>query len=316
TLDDSYCSGGIRAVGAMVDSIINTTDVSDADIVILSANYDGTSSIGKGADKGPAAVVACLLKQIVFYERFTGTNPAQSLRIAHHDPGNLNHLSPDEMVDTLQKIYRDHAEARRFVLMLGGEHSVTIGPARALAAVVSPAECTIVHIDAHFDLRNDDSDYSDPPHGKNAHSCVMRRVSELGFPIVHVGIRTYSEDELRYAREHACMFFEWGKGNPPPPGEIIDTIKTEKVYLSIDVDGIDPAYMPGTGTPVQGGLEWYYAIDLVQTLIRRKGLIGADIVEVSPRPYDTRTEYGAAQLAYMILAFKTAYEKTRAQEKN
>ena len=149
--------------------------------------------------------------------------------------------------------------------MLGGEHSVSIGYFQALAKKYNPKDVTILQIDAHCDLRNDDSDYSDDP-TNYAHSCVMRRASELGFPLVQVGIRTYSTDEYEYFsnKKNNVTTFEWGRGKIPTIETLLKSFKTKYVYITIDVDGFDPAHMPGTGTAVQGGLEWWYGIDLIE----------------------------------------------------
>ena len=170
---------------------------------------------------------------------------------------------------------------------------------------MNPKDTTILQIDAHCDLRNDDSDYSAKP-SQYAHSCVMRRASELGYPLVQVGIRTYSIHEHAYFSnpKNNVTVFEWGDKKIPSIEEVLKSIKTKNIYLSIDVDGFDPAYMPGTGTPVQGGLEWWYGMELIERAVREKNLVAADIVEVSPMRDSVLTEYGAAQLCYTILANK------------
>lgn len=289
-----------------VASIVNCDNVKEADVVLVSANYDTTSSFGKGADKGPAAILQCLHRQIELHDRWTGMLPIESLRIAHCDPGNLNHLSPDEMIAEVRKYCAPLFRSGKLVIVLGGEHSVTTGSAQALAAYVRhPQEVNVLQIDAHLDLRDDDSDYTDEPHGRYAHSCVMRRVHELHFPTVHVGIRAYSAEEYAYAKEHRLRVFEWGgrRRKTPAPTDILRALKYQQTYITVDVDGIDPAHMPATGTPVQGGLEWYYTFDLLRLVFQKKTVLGFDVVEVAPRPHDTLTEYGAAQLCYTMIAF-------------
>jgi agmatinase len=189
---------------------------------------------------------------------------------------------------------------------LGGEHSVSLGLFQALAKHVDPKDTTILHIDAHCDLRDNDGDYNTHP-SKYAHSCVLHRGNELGYKLVQVGIRTYSIDEYNYFSDpkNNIKVFEWGNGNKVPSiDEILASVTTKNVYLTIDVDGFDPAHMPGTGTPVQGGLEWWYGMELITRLVKEKNLIGADIVEVSPMKDSVLTEYGAAQLCYSIIANK------------
>jgi agmatinase len=122
-----------------------------------------------------------------------------------------------------------------------------------------------------------------------------------------VGVRAYAKEEMDFARQNGHAVFEWGQGPAPEPAVIVEAISTDRVYLTVDVDGLDPACMPATGTPVQGGLEWYYAMDLLRELFRRKNVIGADVVEVAPRPFDVLTEYGAAQLCYSMLALRETH---------
>jgi agmatinase len=292
----------------MVEYIINCSDASKADVVLLSANYDKTSSFGKGADKGPKAIISCLDRQIELYERITGTEPCRKYKIAHCDLGDLNKLSPEKMIRKVANKFEQHYTTGKFVVVLGGEHSVSNGPFRVLA-LNRPSDITVFQIDAHADMRNDDSDYAERPHGKYAHSCVMRRACESGLKTVQVGIRAYSKDEYDYMKDKKLKVFEWGIGKPPSIGSIIKAVDTSKVYLTIDVDGIDPSHMPATGTPVQGGLEWSYTLGLLHELFKAKNVIASDIVEVAPRQGDTLTEYGAAQLCYNIIAHKMTNQK-------
>jgi agmatinase len=153
-------------------------------------------------------------------------------------------------------------------------------------------------------MRDDDSDYNDIDPGRFAHSCVMRRVHEMGFATCSVGSRAYGRDEYRYAVEHALPVFEWGRDREPEIEKVLAAIRTEQVYLSVDIDGFDPAVMPATGTPVPGGMSWDYGTRLIRELFRTKDVIGADIVEVAPMPGSGLTEYAAAQLCYDMLCYR------------
>ena len=286
---------------------INCRDPSAANIVLLCVPYDRTASFRKGAAKGPAAIVSSLKYQMETYDRVAESMPSQSRKVALRELGNLNRCSPPIMVARVKQEYEKHIDHGAFVLMLGGEHSVSTGAFQALASRHDAREITVCQIDAHLDLRHDDSDYSDAPHGIYAHCTVMRRAYELGFKCVHVGVRAYAKEEMDFALHNGLVVFEWGKGPVPDPTVIVDSITTDRVYLTLDVDGLDPACMPATGTPVQGGLEWYYAMDLLRELYRRKNVIGADVVEVAPRPFDVLTEYGAAQICYTMLALRETH---------
>lgn len=273
--------------------------------MLLTVGYDRTASHRKGAVDGGMAMVNALHEDVEFFDRYTKMDTGYEHKIAHEDMGNLNDLYPEDMVERVKQTYKNiFSKKERFPVLLGGEHSISIGAFQAIAELENPKDITILQIDAHPDLRNDDSnanpDQSRP--SEFAHACVMRRAYEYGFNLVQVGIRSYSKDEYEFFTNNPIQVFEWGLGKVPTIDEIISSIKTEKVYIEIDVDGIDPAYLPATGTPVQGGLEWWYAVDLLLEVVRKKNVIGLGIMEVAPVEHDVRTEYGAAQLCYNIIS--------------
>lgn len=288
----------------MIKSIINTKDTKKADVIILSAPYEKTASSRKGTINGPKAIIKCLEEKLEFFDRQFKKETIDFVKIAHAELKNISKLSPEKSVLKIKVETEKIINKDQFIFLLGGEHSVSIGVFQALAQKYNPKDVTIVQIDAHCDLRNDDSDYSKKP-SQFAHSCVMRRASELGFNLVQVGIRTYDKSEYEYFNnpKNNVKVFEWGK-KIPEISDILKSITTKYVYISIDVDGFDPSFMPGTGTPIQGGIEWYYGMELLEQIIYTKELIGADIVEVSPQKDSVLTEYGAAQLLYSMVTHK------------
>ncbi len=290
----------------MPKSIINSKDINDADVVLLSAPYEKTASSRKGTVNGPKEIIKCLDNKLEFFDRKFKVEVSDFIKTAHQNLGNMNKLSPEGALKKIKENCETLVQKNKFVFLLGGEHSVSVGLFQALAQKYNPRDVTILQIDAHCDLRNNDGDYSDNP-SELAHSCVMRRASDLGYKIVQVGIRTYSVDEYNYFSnpKNNVTVFEWGHNKKVPTiGQILKTIKTKYLYISVDVDGFNPAYMPGTGTPVQGGLEWWYGVELIEKAISNHEIIAADIVEVSPQPDTVLTEYGAAQLCYTIIANK------------
>ena len=281
----------------MPASIINSISPNSAEILLLGACYDATSSFGKGADRGPKAIIDMLDSQIEFLERETQTNPADSLSIAYREISNLADLSPEAMVECIASSYSEYTKP--FKILLGGEHSVTNGPLKHFAPHAS--DITVVQIDAHADLRMDDSDYSDTPYGQYAHSAVMRRALELGYHLVQVGLRAFSEEEQALFSHERVTAIE-RRRDEITPKEVLSHIKTENVYLTIDLDGFDPSVMPATGTPVPGGLGWYEGVDIARGVIKNHTLVGLDIVELATRTIDSTTEYNAAQLCYSLIA--------------
>ncbi|MBI5139556.1 agmatinase [Candidatus Nomurabacteria bacterium] len=290
----------------MIKQIINEKDIKNGDVVLVSAGYEKTASSHKGTVNGPKKVIECLNSQIEFFDRKFKVEVIDFVKTAHLDLGNLEKLSP---LNTFKKI-KDSCEKlvaqNKFIFLLGGEHAVSLGHLQALTKKHNRKDVTILHIDAHCDLRNDDSDYNSKNPSPLAHSTVMRRASELGYKLVQVGIRTYSRDEYDYFsnKKNNVTVFEWDGPKKPKVEQILKSIKTKNVYLSIDVDGFDPSVMPGTGTPVPGGLKWKYGVKLIESLVNKFNLIGADIVEVSPMRDSVLTEYSAAQLVYTIVANK------------
>lgn len=288
-----------------IKSIINESKWEKADVVMLSASYDKTASSHKGTVNGPKAVIECLESQIEFFDRKYKVNVIDYIKTAHADLGNLNKFKPELVYKKINTLAEKLVKNNKFIFTLGGEHSVPLGVYKALATKYNPKDVTILQIDAHLDLRNDDSDYSkNPTH--LAHSTIMRRAHELGYSILNVGARSFSADEIGYVNQNKNItIFQSGYPKKLPNiEEILKSIKTKYLYITIDVDGFDPSVMPGTGTPVPGGLSWDYGMELLDKAISKFELIGADIVEVSPQKETVITEYASAQLVYSIITEK------------
>lgn len=287
----------------MVEKLLSK-DIKKADVLLFGIEYDKTSSFGKGADKGPKAIIECFDTQLEIYERLTKTNPARDLKISSTILLDLKNKEPELMVKEVSSEFLKKFKEHKFIIALGSEHSISIGIFDAWSKINSKNPITILQIDAHLDLRDDDSDYSENP-SKYAHSCAMKRALDMGFRIVPIGIRAYTDFEMETAKKNGIKFFEWPcNENKELINKIISAIKTQNVYITLDADGIDPSHMPATGTPVQGGLSWNFTFDLLKEVFEKKNVIGADIVEVAPRENDNLTEFGAAQLAYYMIALK------------
>lgn len=288
----------------MIKRVINEKNLDKADVVLVSAPYEKGTTFHKGTAAGPAKIVECLDEQLDFFLPKFGVEPVDFIKTAHLNLKKIENLSPQKTLKTIHQNCQKILQKNKFIFLLGGEHSVSIGYFQALAQKYNPKDITILQIDAHCDLRKDDGDYMPNP-SNLSHCTVMRYASEMGYPLVQVGVRTFFKSEYEYIKnkKNNVKVFAWGK-KIPTINQILKSIKTKYVYLSIDVDGFDPAYMPGTGTPIQGGLEWWYGLELIEKAIVEFELIGADIVEVSPMRDSVLTEYGAAQLCYTIIANK------------
>lgn len=268
---------------------------------IISVPYEVTASGEKGTAKGPKAVIEMLNTQIEDYDRFVKDTTRTKVELKINEELEVQNLSPEEMVETVKKEI-EKIKSNQFPILLGGEHSVSIGAICALKEKYK--DLTVLQIDAHLDLRDDDSDYNSENPSKLAHCCVMRRARDFGCSTVQVGIRTMYSGELEYAKKEKILDKIFECPVKIKSGEIIKAIDSKNVYITIDIDGFDPAHMPGTGTPLQGGLEWYFVIELLKKIFEKKNVVGADIVEVSPLPNNKLTELGAAQLLYHLAGFK------------
>lgn len=284
----------------MIKSIIDS-DYNSADAVVFGVPYESTASFGGGTHLGPKAVFEVLDSQIELFDRYSKTEPAYEYRFSSKMLDDVKDKSPEAMVTYVAK---QMSTEHRFILLIGGEHSVTIPALQDLRTKYPNEEITVVQIDAHFDLREDDSEYNDKNPNIYAHSTVMRHAYSLGFQLLPIGVRTMYKGEFDFVNDKHIKYFEWGRYDIPVPSiqEVIDSITTDRVYLTVDVDGFDPSVMPATGTPVPGGLSWQYGEGLIIELMKQKKVLGADIVEVATVEHSGQTEYGAGQLAYHILS--------------
>lgn len=291
----------------MIDSIVSA-DYKEAEAVVIGVPYEHTASFGTGSNEGPSKIKEILDEQLEFFDRYSETEPCTNFMYGYKELPDVKRFSPEHMVEAVSK---ELSKEDRFYVLLGGVHSVTIPSLKSLAQKNDSAEVTVVQIDAHFDLRDDDSEYNEIDPSKFAHSTVMRRAYEYGFNLLPVGIRTMYKGEFDFVKENNIKYFQWGRSDIPTPSisEVIAAIPTKKVYLTIDVDGFDPSVMPATGTPVPGGLTWEYGEALIREIMKQKEVIAADIVEVAPTEHSGQTEYAAAQLVYHILTLHSLKNK-------
>jgi agmatinase len=215
--------------------------------------------------------------------------------IATHEPVKPA-TNPDEEMHRVRRAAEPIVKAGKFLLSLGGEHSVTV----PLVATVRAEhdDVSVLQIDAHADLR-------DAYEGTRiSHGCVMRRLLEMTDRICQVGIRSFSTEERDSCPRQVENFITplMVESDPKWVDRALGLLG-EKVYVTVDVDGFDPAYVPGTGTPEPGGLTWRQVTSLLRRVCRERTVVAADIVEVAPIPNSHATEFLAARLAYKIIAY-------------
>ena len=265
-------------------------------IAVLPCPYDGTSTYAKGADRGPAQLLAAS-PQLEPYDLELGRQPC-AVGITVLPAAAVAADDPEAAVVAIEDAASKPLEDSKFLVGLGGEHTVSIGLTRALRRSRGPFH--LLQIDAHHDLRDEyeGSHYN--------HACVMRRITEDDprARLVAVGIRACSEEEVAYARARNVFTMpgqEIGH-NPRWIAQVLEQLP-DPVYVSVDLDGLDPAILPSTGTPVPGGLRWYETLDLLRRVGRERTVVGCDVVELKPDPVNHHAVFLAAQLVYKMMGY-------------
>ena len=271
------------------------SDPKRAKVALLPVPYDGTSSYGKGADKGPAAILKAS-EYVELYDIETKTEVYT--RGIYAEKPVTEKRSPERMAAAVEKRVADIISKGKFCVALGGEHSITPGVVYAHAKKYK--DLSVLQLDAHTDMREE-------YHGsKNSHACAMARVSEVA-PIVQVGIRAMDKDEFKNPRiEKSRIFFA---KDIYDNGVWMDTaIKklSKNVYITIDLDVFDPAYLPSTGTPEPGGLDWYCVTKFLKKVCTKRNVVGFDVVELLPRKDAPASDFLAAKLVYTLLSYRFA----------
>lgn len=266
-------------------------DYRSSKIVVLPIPYDGTSTWIKGADLGPNAILEAS-ENMELYDIETDFEP-YTLGIHTTDPISVND-SPENMSKAVYNRAKELLSDDKFVVSLGGEHSVSIGLVQAFAEKFD--NLTILQIDAHTDLRDE---YLGSKHN---HACIMARAKEVA-PIVQVGIRSMDISELENVNKERLFLASDIRKDKEWIPKVVDLL-TDNVYLTFDLDGLDPSIMPSTGTPEPGGLLWYDVIDLMEEVIKQKNLVGFDVVELCPNENNKAPDFLASKFIYKTLSLK------------
>ena len=280
-----------------------------ARVVVLPVPYDGTTSFRSGARDGPRAIVEASYN----LEDYDPELDADISEIGIHTAPFLEpHMGgPLHMIERVREAVDGYLEQDKLVALIGGEHSVTAGYVQALAE--RDVELSVLYLDAHGDLRDE---YMGTRWG---HASVARRLSEI-CPLVQAGVRDLSLEEMDFIREGGANTFFLPPVGPssldaasvarsggmlPLDGNvdrIIDQL-TQQVYISIDLDVLDPSLMPAVGTPEPGGLDWHELITLLRTVAERRRIVGFDVMELSPREGPASCAYTAAKIVYKLIAY-------------
>jgi agmatinase len=214
------------------------------------------------------------------------------------------------MLQVTQKTVFKSIDDGKFVITLGGEHSITAGVVAAYRQAYPNEPFTVVQIDAHGDLRHE---YEGSIYN---HACVMRRVVDMGLPTVQIGIRAICKEEADLIKAKNLTVFRAREiaAQPDWIERAIASIPTQKVFLTIDLDGIDPTIIPGVGTPEPGGLNWYSLTTFLWRVFETHEVIGGDVMELAPIGDSVVSEFTAAKLVYKLIGY-WASQKASASDK-
>lgn len=269
------------------------TDFGKSRFVILPIPYEATSSYKTGTKEGPQALINAS-KQVEFYDEELKTEPYREGICT------LNELEPDvsnpqKMVEKIYSTAKSLVDKKRTLIGLGGEHTISIGLVKAHKEKYR--NLSVLQLDAHADLRES---YQD---SKYSHACVMKRINEF-CDYVGVGIRNISKEEITFAKKEKIKIFYVRdiKDDPEFVDEIL-ALLSENVYITFDLDFLDPSIMPAVGTPEPGGLGWYETLDFLKKVIQNKNVVGFDLVELSPLSGIIAPDFLAAKLLYKIIGY-------------
>ena len=265
-------------------------------VVIAQVPYDKTTTYIHGTSRGPAAIIDASR----YIELFDDELNQETYKIGIHtmEPLEVEKSSSEEMIEKVRAASAELLKSNKFPVILGGEHSVSIGAVRAFKDAYP--NISVLHLDAHCDLRNE---YFG---SRFNHGCVARRISEI-CPIVQVGTRSISREEKDFLATQAN-----GKVKNVNVYDILDNpvwkdsvskSLTENVYISIDLDVFDISLMPAVGTPEPGGIGWYETLDLLREVSKDKKIVGFDVVELCPIQGQVSSDFLAAKLIYRLLGY-------------
>lgn len=268
------------------------SSLNSAAIVLLPLPFDETSTWLKGADRGPEAIIEAS-RHLELYDRETDT---EVYRKGIYTAPAIRTAGAEAMCADVYAKTDAFIRQGKFVVSVGGEHSVSIGAIRAHAAFYE--KMAVLHLDAHADLRDE---YEGNTYN---HACTVARIRETVDRVVSVGIRSMSAPERERMDETLVFYADTIHESKDWISEAL-ALLPEHVYITIDLDVFDPGIMPSTGTPEPGGLDWYQVIKLLRAVSRTCTITGFDVVELAPSD-NKAPDFLAAKLIYTLLSYTFA----------
>lgn len=263
-------------------------------MVILPFGYEGGVSYGTGTARAPQAVLEAS-QQVEFYDELLDLEPFRIGLATAAEPAIPE--APDQMLNLVEHLTEKLMSQGKLVVLLGGDHSISPGYARALAKKYP--DLGVIQLDAHADLRDA---YDGSP---LSHACAMARIREITPHTLQIGIRSMAAEEAKLIKhDHlaVCTMDQWRRGNFDL-GAALGNLP-EKVFITLDVDVFDWSVIAGTGTPEPGGLQWYETLQLLATIFESKNVVGWDVVELALRPGDSNSPFAVAKLIYKMIGLK------------
>jgi len=273
-----------------LNSEVEARDAKDCLFHIIPVPYEASVSYGAGTAKGPHAI----LEASDQLELFNGKNCPGEKGIFTHCPIDCN-ANAEDVLERIYAATKSVLNIGKIPILLGGEHSITYGALKAIKEKYGTFG--VIQFDAHADLRDE---YLG---SKWSHASVMRRaVDDLALPLIQLGNRALCLEEYETRKKFNVRSFdaEFLAHNPIPKDLIPDDFP-KNIFITFDVDGLDPSIIPDTGTPVAGGLQWYQALSLARTSLHNRNLIGFDVVELAPREGHIVSDFTSAQLTYALM---------------
>ncbi len=274
-------------------------DLATARVTIIPAPLEYSVCYMKGTERGPQAILDAS-SQMELYDEELDWSP---IEVGVHTRPALDYRGMDHAaaLRATGDAAREVLQRGQLPLILGGEHSLSASPIAA-ARKFFP-DLTVVHIDAHGDLRDE---YEG---SKLSHASIERRVVDMGIPLMEIGIRSFSPEESEFMKTRPDVAIVWGyqldRGDAVIPWQRL----SKHTYLTLDLDAIDPSEMPAVGTPEPGGLRWYQLLALLREIFRRTTVVGMDVVELCPMEGQTRADFLAAKLVYKLIGYRFQAER-------
>ena len=269
----------------------------DPAVTLIPVPYDATTSYRTGSRDGPRAIIRASRE----LENYDLELDRDISRVGIRTAPELEPFAggPEGMIDRVDRAVSETLiDGGRIVGLLGGDHSITVGAVRAFMR--RHADLSVLYLDAHADMRDE---YQGSPW---SHACTARRVQEM-CPLVEVGVRSLSEAERRFIDDQDLPVYFWPNETAPVDDVLprVVGLLSDTVYVSIDLDVLDPSIMAAVGTPEPGGMSWHSATRLLRHVAERKRIVGFDVVELSPGEGPEACAFTAAKLAYKLIGYAT-----------